>query len=197
MHSLPDSANRLIDELSRLPGIGRKTAQRLAFHFLGSDSELSHSLSNALLDIKVKIKHCSICHGITEDEPCKICDDPKRDSELICVVESAYDIFVFEKTNSFAGKYHVLGGALSPLDGIGPEDLNIDSLLNRVADGMEIIIATNPSVEGETTALYLSKILGHNEVNVSKLARGVPVGSDLEYVDDATLIRAMEGRVSV
>jgi len=197
MHSLPDSANRLIDELSRLPGIGRKTAQRLAFHFLGSDSELSNSLSNALLDIKVKIKHCSICHGITEDEPCKICDDPKRDSELICVVESAYDIFVFEKTNSFAGKYHVLGGALSPLDGIGPEDLNIDSLLNRVADGMEIIIATNPSVEGETTALYLSKILGHNEVNVSKLARGVPVGSDLEYVDDATLIRAMEGRVSV
>jgi recombination protein RecR len=197
MHSLPDSANRLIDELSRLPGIGRKTAQRLAFHFLGSDSELSNSLSNALLDIKVKIKHCSICHGITEDEPCKICDDPKRDSELICVVESAYDIFVFEKTNSFAGKYHVLGGALSPLDGIGPEDLNIDSLLNRVADGMEIIIATNPSVEGETTALYLSKILGHNDVNVSKLARGVPVGSDLEYVDDATLIRAMEGRVSV
>ena len=197
MHSLPDSANRLIDELSRLPGIGRKTAQRLAFHFLGSDSELSHSLSNALLDIKVKIKHCSICHGITQDEPCKICDDPNRDSELICVVESAYDIFVFEKTNSFAGKYHVLGGALSPLDGIGPEDLNIDSLLNRVVDGMEIIIATNPSVEGETTALYLSKILGHNEVNVSKLARGVPVGSDLEYVDDATLIRAMEGRVSV
>jgi len=197
MHSLPDSANRLIDELSRLPGIGRKTAQRLAFHFLSSDSELSHSLSNALLDIKVKIKHCSICHGITEDEPCKICDDPKRDSGLICVVESAYDIFVFEKTNSFTGKYHVLGGALSPLDGIGPEDLNIDSLLNRVADGMEIIIATNPSVEGETTALYLSKILGHNDVNVSKLARGVPVGSDLEYVDDATLIRAMEGRVSV
>ena len=197
MHSLPDSANRLIDELSRLPGIGRKTAQRLAFYFLSSDSELSHSLSNALLDIKVKIKHCTICHGITEDEPCKICDDPKRDSRLICVVENAYDIFVFEKTNSFAGQYHVLGGALSPLDGIGPEDLNIDTLLDRVADGMEIIIATNPSVEGETTALYLSKILGHNEVNVSKLARGVPVGSDLEYVDDATLIRAMEGRVSV
>ncbi|MDP6169332.1 MAG: recombination mediator RecR [Candidatus Marinimicrobia bacterium] len=197
MHSLPDSANRLIDELSRLPGIGRKTAQRLAFHLLSSDSELSHSLSKALLDIKVKIKNCSICNGITEDDPCKICNDPRRDPNLICVVENAYDIFVFEKTNSFSGTYHVLGGALSPLDGIGPEDLNINSLVERVEDGMEVVIATNPSVEGETTALYLSKILGHYEVNVSKLARGVPVGSDLEYVDDATLIRAMEGRVSV
>jgi recombination protein RecR len=197
MHSLPDSANRLIDELSRLPGIGRKTAQRLAFHFLSSDSELSHSLSNALLDIKVKIKNCSICNGITEDEPCKICNDPRRDHNFICVVENAYDIFVFEKTNSFSGKYHVLGGALSPLDGIGPEDLNINSLLDRVVDGMEVVIATNPSVEGETTALYLSKILGNYKVNVSKLARGVPVGSNLEYVDDATLIRAMEGRISV
>ena len=197
MHTLPDSANRLIDELSRLPGVGRKTAQRLAFHFLSSDSELSHSLSNALLDIKQKIKSCSICHGITEEDPCKICDDNKRNDSLICVVENAYDIFVFEKTNSFSGKYHILGGALSPLDGIGPEDLNIDTLLDRVVEGMEVIIATNPSVEGETTALYLSNILGKKGASVTKLARGVPVGSDLEYVDEATLIRAMEGRVSV
>ena len=197
MHTLPDSANRLIDELSRLPGVGRKTASRLAFHFLSSDVELSHSLSNALLDIKQKIKSCSSCHGITEEDPCKICDDNKRNDSLICVVENAYDIFVFEKTNSFSGKYHILGGALSPLDGIGPEDLNIDTLLDRVIEGMEVIIATNPSVEGETTALYLSNILGKKGASVTKLARGVPVGSDLEYVDEATLIRAMEGRVSV
>ena len=197
MHTLPDSANRLIDELSRLPGVGRKTAQRLAFHFLSSDVELSHSLSTALLDIKQKIKNCSSCHGITEEDPCKICSDEKRNSSLICVVENAYDIFVFEKTNSFLGKYHILGGALSPLDGIGPEDLNIDTLLERVVEGMEVIIATNPSVEGETTALYLSNILGKKGVSVTKLARGVPVGSDLEYIDEATLIRAMEGRVSV
>ena len=197
MHSLPDSANKLIDELSRLPGIGRKTAQRLAFHFLNSDEEQSHSLSQSLLDIKIKIKNCSICHGITEEDPCKICNDPRKNDSFICVVENAYDIFVFEKTNSFSGKYHVLGGALSPLDGIGPDDLNIESLVNRVDDGFEVVIATNPSVEGETTALYLSKILAQKGANVTKLARGVPVGSDLEYVDDATLIRAMEGRVSV
>ena len=197
MLTLPDSANRLIDELARLPGIGRKTAQRLAFHFLSSDVELSHSLSNALLDIKQKIENCLTCHGITEENPCKICGDKKRNDSLICVVENAYDIFVFEKTNSFSGKYHVLGGALSPLDGIGPEDLNIDTLLERIIEGMEVIIATNPSVEGETTALYLSNILGKKGASVTKLARGVPVGSDLEYVDEATLIRAMEGRVSV
>ena len=197
MHTLPDSANRLIDELSRLPGVGRKTAQRLAFHFLSSDVELSHSLSTALLDIKQKIKNCSSCHGITEEDPCKICSDEKRNGSLICVVENAYDIFVFEKTKSFSGRYHILGGALSPLDGIGPEDLNINTLLERADEGMEVIIATNPSVEGETTALYLSNILGKKGVSVTKLARGVPVGSDLEYIDEATLIRAMEGRVSV
>ena len=197
MHTLPDSANRLIDELSRLPGVGRKTAQRLAFHFLSSDVELSHNLSDALLDVKRKIKNCSSCHGITEEDPCKICIDSKRNDSLICVVENPYDIFVFEKTSSFLGKYHILGGALSPLDGIGPEDLNIDTLLDRVNKGMEVIIATNPSVEGETTALYLSNILGKKGASVTKLARGVPVGSDLEYVDEATLIRAMEGRVSV
>jgi len=197
MQSLPDSVIRLIDELSRLPGIGNKTAQRLAFHLLNSDKELSESLSNALLDIKIKIKQCSNCHGITEEDPCKICNDPRRDDGFLCVVENAYDIFVFEKINSFSGRYHVLGGALSPLDGIGPEDLKFNSLLNRVSDGMEVVIATNPSVEGETTALYLSKILANKGVKVSKLARGVPVGSDLEYIDEATLIRAMEGRVSV
>ena len=151
----------------------------------------------SLKDIKIKVQDCSLCHGITEDDPCKICNDIKRDDHLLFIVENAYDIFVFEKTNSFRGKYHVLDGALSPLDGIGPDELNIKSLVNRISTGMEIIIATNPSVEGETTSLYLSKILAGRDIMLSKLARGVPVGGDLEYVDDATLIRAIEGRISV
>ena len=197
MQSLPDSANRLIDEFSRLPGIGRKTAQRLAFHLLNSEKETVYSLSDALKDIKIKVQDCSLCHGITEDDPCKICNDVKRDDYLLCIVENAYDIFIFEKTNSFRGKYHVMGGALSPLDGIGPDNLNVDSLVRRLQPGMEIILATNPSVEGETTALYLAKILAEKNVTVSRLARGIPVGGDLEYVDEATLIRAMEGRTSV
>lgn len=197
MYSLPDSANKLIDNFSRLPGIGRKTAQRLVFHLLSTDGELTYNLSDSLKDLKLKIKNCSICHGITESNPCKICSDPKRDDTLLCVVENPYDVFVFEKINSFRGKYHILGGVLSPLDGIGPDDLHIDSLLKRLEQGIEIIIATNPSVEGETTALYLAKILSDKNLSISKLARGIPVGSDLEYVDDATLIRAMEGRVSI
>ena len=197
MQSLPDSANRLIDEFSRLPGIGRKTAQRLAFHLLNSEKETVYSLSDALKDIKIKVQDCSLCHGITEDDPCKICNDVKRDDHLLCIVENAYDIFIFEKTNSFRGKYHVLGGALSPLDGIGPDNLNVDTLVRRLQSGMEIILATNPSVEGETTALYLAKVLAEKDVTVSRLARGIPVGGDLEYVDEATLIRAMEGRTSV
>ncbi len=197
MQSLPDSANRLIDEFSRLPGIGRKTAQRLAFHLLNSEKETVYRLSDALKDIKIKVQDCSLCHGITEDDPCKICNDVKRDDHLLCIVENAYDIFIFEKTNSFRGKYHVMGGALSPLDGIGPDNLNVDSLVRRLQPGMEIILATNPSVEGETTALYLAKILAEKNVTVSRLARGIPVGGDLAYVDEATLIRAMEGRTSV
>ena len=197
MHLLPESANKLIDEFSRLPGIGKKTAQRLTFYLLNSNQEYVHGLSQALKDIKVKIQKCSLCHGITENDPCMICKNTERDENMLCVVESAYDIFVFEKTNSFRGKYHVLDGALSPLDGIGPDELNINSLVERVDSGMEIIIATNPSVEGETTALYIAKILADKNVTISKLARGVPVGGDLEYVDDATLIRAIEGRISV
>ena len=197
MHLLPESANKLIDEFSRLPGIGKKTAQRLTFYLLNSRQEYVHDLSNALKDIKIKIQKCSLCHGITESDPCMICNNEERDKNTLCVVENAYDIFVFEKTNSFRGKYHVLDGALSPLDGIGPDELNIKSLVNRISSGMEIIIATNPSVEGETTSLYLAKIFADKDVTLSKLARGVPVGGDLEYVDDATLIRAMEGRISV
>ena len=197
MHSLPSSAIKLIDNFSKLPGIGRKTAQRLVFHLLSEKASLSFDLSNALQAIKNEIINCKICHGITEQNPCKICSDGRRDSNLICLVESPYDVFVLEKLNSFKGRYHILGGTLSPLDGVGPDDLNINSLLDRIKEGMEVIIATNPSVEGETTALYIGKILSEVNVSISKLARGVPVGSDLEYVDDATLIRAMEGRVSI
>tara|TARA_Y100001968_G_scaffold179956_1_gene164839 strand:+ start:37 stop:630 length:594 start_codon:yes stop_codon:yes gene_type:complete len=197
MYSLPDSANKLIDEFSRLPGIGKKTAQRLAFYLLSTDKNFVMQLSESLTDIKSKIFNCSVCHGITEVDPCKICDDKNRNENILCVVEKPYDIFVFEKINSFKGKYHVLGGSLSPLDGIGPDELNIKSLIDRVAKSMEIIIATNSNIEGETTALYLAKILNKKGVSISKLARGVPVGSDLEYIDEATLIRAMEGRTSV
>ncbi len=197
MQLLPESANKLIDEFSRLPGIGKKTAQRLTFYLLNAKQGYVHDLSDALRDIKIKIKKCTICHGITENDPCMICSSTERDESTLCVVENAYDIFVFEKTNSFRGKYHVLDGALSPLDGIGPEELNISSIIDRIYSGMEIIIATNPSVEGETTSLYLSKILADRDIVLSKLARGVPVGGDLEYVDDATLIRAIEGRISV
>jgi len=156
-----------------------------------------YRLSDVLRDVKMKVHECSVCGGITEEDPCIICSSPKRNKNLLCIVEEAPDIYAFERTNSFNGYYHVLGGALSPLDGIGPNDLNVDSLVRRIQPGMEIILATNPSVEGETTALYLAKVLAEKDVTVSRLARGIPVGGDLEYVDEATLIRAMEGRTSV
>ena len=197
MQAFPDSANRLIEEFSQLPGIGKNTAQRLAFHLLKSESKKAYRLADALKEIKIKVRSCTICDGITEENPCKICSDIRRDNSILCIVEDAPDIYAFEKTNSFRGKYHVLGGALSPLDGIGPDELNINKLLERIESGMEIVIATNPSVEGETTALYLAKILSDENVKVTRLARGIPVGGDLEYTDEATLIRAMEGRTSI
>ena len=197
MNSFPESINDLIEEFSRLPGIGRKTAQRLTFHILRQKIDQVNLLSNALNSVKIRIRDCSICHGISEKDYCPICEDMKRDQNVLCVVENSQDVFVFEKTNSFKGIYHVLGGVLSPLDGISPEDLNISSLLLRVHPGMEIVLATNSSVEGETTSLYLSKILENKEVKVTRLARGLPVGGDLDYIDEATLIRAMEGRTSV
>tara|TARA_Y100000992_G_scaffold193997_1_gene131830 strand:- start:71 stop:664 length:594 start_codon:yes stop_codon:yes gene_type:complete len=197
MKSLPNSAKKLIQEFSNLPGIGKKTAQRLTFYILQIEEEKVSSLSTALLDIKEKIHNCGVCNGITEDKICSICTDPNRDCNIICVVENSHDIIVFEKTNGFNGKYHVLGGTLSPLDGIGPDDLNIQSLLERIDNGMEVILATNSNVEGETTALYLTKILSNKEISLSRLARGIPIGSDLGYIDSATLVRAMEGRTSV
>lgn len=197
MQSLPEPAIKLINDFSQLPGIGKKTAQRLVFFLLSSDYNYTNNLSESLKNLKSKIKNCSICHGITELEPCLICTSSKRQDNLLCIVENAFDVFVFEKINSFRGRYHVLGGVISPLDGIGPDDLNIKSLLERVDSNMEIIIATNSSVEGETTSLYLSKILTDKVDRVSKLARGVPVGAELEYIDEATLTRAMEGRTSI
>ena len=197
MSTIPDSIHRLIEEFSRFPGIGKKTAQRMVFHLLKSSNDHSVELAQAVMDMKTKIRFCSICNGITEEDPCRICTNPKRDQSCICIVEDAADIYTFEKTNAFQGLYHVLGGVLSPLDGIGPEDLNMDGLVNRTQSGYEIIIATNPTIEGEATSLYIAKLFKGKEVKVTRLARGLPMGGDLEYIDDATILRAMEGRTAL
>ena len=197
MESFPDSIIRLIDRFSRFPGIGKKTAQRMAFHILKDSKKNAQSLADAVQDVKSSISGCSICGGITEDDPCIICSDSKRNKSLICVVEVPSDIFAFERTSGFNGVYHVLNGVLSPLDGIGPDDLTIDSLVARVKPDDEIVLALNPSIEGDTTCLYISKLLSEKNIKISRLARGLPVGSELEYTDDATLMRAMEGRTII
>ncbi|HIB30136.1 MAG TPA: recombination protein RecR [Candidatus Marinimicrobia bacterium] len=197
MESYPQSVERLISEFAKFPGIGKKTAQRMAFHVLMSNNEHSAHLAQAVMDVKTKILLCSSCGGITEDDPCHICSDPKRDKNLICIVEDPADIYAFERMGIFRGLYHVLGGVISPLDGIGPDSLTIDRLLTRIQEGMEIILATNASIEGDTTALYLGKILNGKGVEVTRLARGIPVGGELEYIDEATLQRAIEGRTQL
>ena len=197
MSLYPKSANLLIEQLAKLPGVGKATAQRLAFFILKSDQKENIALASAIKEIKENIRFCFECGIMSESEICNICTDQDRDSNIICVVEEPQDIYSFERTNSFKGKYHVLGGVLSPLDGVGPDDLNLDNLYKRVVSGMEVILATNPSVEGDTTCLYLSNKLEELGVNVTRLARGLPVGSDLEYMDELTLVRAMEGRTSV
>ena len=193
----PKPASLLIDQLSKLPGVGKATAQRLAFFILKSDNQDNITLASAIKEIKEKISFCKDCGIMAESEICTICLDHSRDSSLICVVEEPQDIYSFEKTNSFKGRYHVLGGVLSPLDGIGPDELNLESLYNRIKSGMEVVLATNPSVEGDTTCLYLSQKLEKLGATVTRLARGLPVGSDLEYMDELTLVRAMEGRTSI
>ena len=197
MSQYPEPANKLIDQLSQLPGIGRKTAQRLAFYILKSDDTYIRNLSDAINDIKKNILFCDNCGIMSEENICHICQDIDRVGNIICVVEQPQDIYAFEKTNSYTGKYHVIGGVLSPLDGIGPDDLNLEKLYNRVKSGMEIIIATNPSIEGDTTSLYLAKILEKLGAKVTRLARGLPVGGDLEYMDELTLARAIEGRTVI
>ncbi|MCD6167538.1 recombination protein RecR [bacterium] len=190
-----ESLERLIGEFSKLPGIGRKTAQRLAFYILKLPMEDVEGLATALLDLKNRVQFCSICFNITEVDPCPICQDRTRDQSVICVVEEANDILAIEKTGQYRGLYHVLGGVLSPLDGIGPENLHIQELLQRIVDPVEeIIIATNPNVEGEATATYLSKLISPLGKKITRIARGIPAGSNLEFVDEITLLRALEGR---
>ncbi len=187
---------QLIDELGRLPGVGPKSAQRIAFHLIESESDVAQKLSEILLEAKAKVRFCATCGNVSESESCSICADPKRDQGLICVVEESKDVQAIERTREYRGKYHVLGGAISPIAGVGPDQLRIKSLMQRLADPAirEVILATNPNLEGEATATYLTRLLGSMEISVSKLASGLPVGGDLEYADDLTLGRAFEGR---
>lgn len=186
----------LIDELGRLPGVGPKSAQRIAFHILQTESFDVTRLAEVLMEIKTKVRFCEICGNVTEQETCGICRDPRRSLTTICVVEEAKDVVAIERTREFRGLYHVLGGAISPIDGIGPDDLRIRQLMSRLADGTvtEVILATDPNLEGEATATYLSRLLMHLDLRVTRLASGLPVGGDLEYADEVTLGRAFEGR---
>jgi recombination protein RecR len=190
------AVQELIDELGRLPGIGPKSAQRIAFHILEADPEDMKRLSESITNVKERVKFCSICGNVSEQETCNICRDPRRDPTAICVVEESKDVIAIERTRSFKGRYHVLGGAINPIGGVGPEQLRIRELLNRLSDGQiqEIIIATDPNLEGEATATYLARMLKTIGVTVSRLASGLPVGGDLEYADEVTLGRAFEGR---
>ena len=194
--SLPDPLARLVDELQKLPGIGAKSAQRLAFHILRTPREDAERLCDAVRDVKELVTYCSVCNNITADDPCVFCTSPSRDTRVICVLEEAQNVSVIEKTREFRGRYHVLMGALSPLQGIGPDDLKIKGLLDRIGAGgvEEVILATNPTVEGEATALYLARLLKPLGVRVTRIAMGLPVGSDLEYADEVTMTRAMENR---
>ncbi len=195
MLSSSQSLENLIREFSKLPGIGRKTAQRLAFWILKQNKEQAGKLADAIRDAKEKVKTCSICYNITETDPCTICKSERRDRKIICVVEEASDILALEKTGEYKGLYHVLGGVLSPLDGIGPEQINAKQLIERLRDEVEeVIIATNPNVEGEATAAFLAKLIKPIGIKVSRIARGLPVGSDLEYADNTTLGQAISNR---
>jgi len=194
--SLPEPLSRLIEQLQKLPGIGAKGAQRLAFHLLKNPREDAERLCDAIRDVKEQVTYCSICNNITASDPCAFCASGSRDSRLICVVEEPQNVIVVERTREFRGVYHVLMGVLSPLHGVGPDDLKIKGLLSRVGDGGvdEVILATSPTVEGEATALYLARLLKPLGVRVTRIAMGIPVGSDLEYADEITMTRAMEGR---
>ena len=191
-----EPVGRLIDELRKLPGIGVKTAQRLAFHVLSMPSEEVRKLSEALRDAKDKVRWCSVCGNITDVDPCGYCADASRDRSTMCVVERPEDVIAMERTREFRGVYHVLGGAISPMEGIGPGDIRLRELLERVRSGEvgEVIIATDPNIEGEATAIYISKLLKPLDIRVTRIAHGLPVGGDLEYADEVTLARALEGR---
>lgn len=196
MSALPPPLARLIQELVKLPGIGEKTATRLAFHFLRTDRLDVDQLAAALVEMRDGTKLCSVCLGLTADDPCPICQNPQRDAENICVVERPADLVALERSGGFRGRYHVLHGCLAPLDGIGPEQLHITELLRRLQDGQirEVLIATNPTVEGEATAMYLAKLIKPLGVRVTRIAHGLPMGADVEYADSMTLGKALEGR---
>ena len=198
MTSLPDPLVRLIEELQRLPGIGPKSAQRLAFHILRTPRDLADRLVDAVRAVKEQVTYCSTCNNITDVDPCAFCSADTRDRHMICVVEEPQNVSAIEKTREFKGLYHVLMGALSPLQGVGPDDLRIKGLLARVAGGAdEVILATNPNVEGEATAIYLARLLKPLGVKVTRIAMGVPVGSDLDYADEITMHKSLEGRREV
>lgn len=189
--------NRLIGELSKLPGIGGKTAQRLAFYILSLEDQEVEKLTGAITEAKAKMRYCSICGNLTDENPCRICTDHSRDKSVICVVESPKDVVAMEKIREYKGLYHVLHGAISPMEGIGPEDINLKSLIKRLQgndDVKEIILATNPNIEGEATAMYIARLINPSGIKVTRIAHGIPVGGDLEYTDEITLLKAMEGR---
>jgi recombination protein RecR len=196
MKDFAEPLARLIDELKRLPGIGQKSAQRIAFHLERAPREDAEHLAAAILEAKDKIRLCSLCNNLTEQDPCDYCTDPRRDQEVICVVETPYNISGIERTREFHGLYHVLHGALSPLQGIGPDQLKLKNLLERLKGGKikELIVATNPNVEGEATAIYLSKLIKPLGIKVTRIAMGIPVGSELEFADEVTMLKALEGR---
>ena len=196
MKDYPEPVSRLIAELKHLPGVGLKSAQRIAFYLLRSSKAESHALSQAIRDLKDKITTCQICNNVTDVNPCNFCTRPDRSSKLLCVVEEPPNVLAIEKTHELKGRYHVLMGALSPLNGVGPEQLKISGLLERLRSGEveEVILATNPNVEGEATAIYLSRLIKPLGVRVTRIAMGIPVGSELDYVDEVTILKALEGR---
>ena len=196
MNGYSDALGNLVDQLAKLPGIGLKSAQRLAFHILKQSDKEARLLADAILEAKEKIRYCSVCYNLTDQEVCPICRNPNRDSSIICVVEDARDVMALERANQFHGLYHVLHGAISPMDGIGPDQLKIKELLQRLQTNpaQEVIIATNTSIEGEATAMYLSNLLKPLGIKVTRIAQGLPVGGDIQYADDVTLARAFEGR---
>ena len=195
MSLLPKSFERLAAAFERLPGIGAKGAARIAYHLLRSSPEEASTLAEAVVSARERVRRCSVCNMLTEEDPCPVCDDPSRDSALLCVVEDAADVLVIERTREFRGRYHVLGGALSPLKGVGPDDIDIRGLLARVDEGVrEVVVATDPNVEGEATALYLARLLKARPVAVTRIAFGLPVGGDLEYADEVTMARSLANR---
>lgn len=196
MKQYPRPLAALINEMSKLPGIGSKTAQRLAFHILSLDDKEAERLAHAILTAKKEMRYCSVCGNLTDTDPCGICSDESRDRSVICVVESPKDVMAMERIREFNGMYHVLHGVISPMDGVGPEDINLMSLLKRLQaeDVNELIIATNPNIEGEATAMYIARLIKPTGIKVTRIAHGIPVGGDLEYADEVTLLKAVEGR---